>query len=162
MTDQVDPHERFYPVPENLSRDQLRRMIGRMNFALQHWKNIALDRPSYGNREPDLEIEDDPTPASITYNRPWSNKLTPAEQRHLCGDIVRAVRAGPMRDPTDSGAPAQRGVPVRVPWGSWDVAESGTVGTWRPNPRLSMTAQQQRADNEANGYECPGDNGRAT
>lgn len=44
---------------------------------------------------------------------------------------------------------------VRGPLGSWTLG-----GDWHHNPRLQMSAAEQRANNEAAGYRCPGNDGR--
>lgn len=51
------------------------------------------------------------------------------------------------------------GVAVRVPWGSWALGDGKKVGRWYPNPAVQLSASEQRAQNEANGYECPGPDG---
>jgi aryl-phospho-beta-D-glucosidase BglC (GH1 family) len=48
---------------------------------------------------------------------------------------------------------------VRAPWGWWSMNPTGKTGEWHHNPALSMTAAEQRAANEANGFECPGHDG---
>jgi hypothetical protein len=48
---------------------------------------------------------------------------------------------------------------LRVPWGSWELGDGSRKGRWHHNPNLSMSAAEQRAKNEANGYECPGTDG---
>lgn len=42
-------------------------------------------------------------------------------------------------------------VRVGSPWGWWD-----TRGRWHPNLAITMTPDEQRRANEANGYDCSG------
>lgn len=108
-------------------------------YCLGHYTAWSTDRPTITL---DCEFEVEELEAIVWWMR---NKATEPKPRQVEAPryVPPVLEMQPTLPPLVDG-----------PWGSWELS-----GAWHHNPSLSMSAAEQRARNEASGYECYGTDG---